>query len=423
MFSAVVRNTIATHVAAVAVLCACASPAASPGPPEGDVGDVGDVRDVEVRALWVVRTSLTSPAAIAAMVSSARAGSFNTLLVQVRGRGDAYYEGGVEPRPTTLSSQPSFDPLATAIARGHDAGLRVHAWININLVAGADLPSARGHVVRRHPEWVMVPRAIAGDLSRLDPHRPEFLARLAQYVHDRPGEAEGLYLSPVNPAAADYTVAIVRDIAERYGVDGIHLDYIRYPDEDFDYGRETVAAFRASLVRDLGPSERGRYDARRATDPLIYPRAFPERWREFRADRLTALVARLRAVVKRARPSAVLSAAVAPDADAAATHRLQDWRAWTAANLVDVVCPMAYTTDASVFAAQVAAAGHVAGSHPVWAGIGAYRLSRAQIVDDVQTARRLGAGGIVLFSYDSLADPSRGPDFLARVGRAAFSSR
>ena len=56
----------------------------------------------------------------------------------------------------------------------------------------------------------------------------------------------------------------------------------------------------------------------------------------------------------------------------------------------------------------------------MWAGIGAYRLSPAQIADNVQAARRIGAGGVILFSYDSLADPARGPDYLSRVARAAF---
>jgi hypothetical protein len=55
----------------------------------------------------------------------------------------------------------------------------------------------------------------------------------------------------------------------------------------------------------------------------------------------------------------------------------------------------------------------------VWAGIGAYRLSPAQTVENIETARRLGASGIVLFSYDSLVP--RGLDYLASVGRAAFS--
>src|SRR5262249_50023788 len=86
----------------------------------------------EIRALWVLRTTLTSPDTIGALVRSARDDGFNTLLVQVRGRGDAYYSGGLEPRAAELQRQPAdFDPLATVLDTGHAAGLRVHAWINV----------------------------------------------------------------------------------------------------------------------------------------------------------------------------------------------------------------------------------------------------------------------------------------------------
>ena len=113
--------------------------------------------------------------------------------------------------------------------------------------------------------------------------------------------------------------------------------------------------------------------------------------------------------------------AVVPDAANAAARRLQDWRAWIDGGLIDVVCPMAYTTDGEVFASQIAAVKEIAGTHPIWAGIGAYRLSSDQIVDDVQAARRLGAGGIILFSYDSLTAPPHGPEYLAHLARAAFT--
>ena len=69
---------------------------------------------------------------------------------------------------------------------------------------------------------------------------------------------------------------------------------------------------------------------------------------------------------------------------------------------------------------QIAAVKQIAGTHPIWAGIGAYRLSSEQIVEHAQTARRLGVGGIILFSYDSLADATHGPGYVAQVGRAAF---
>jgi uncharacterized lipoprotein YddW (UPF0748 family) len=376
----------------------------------------------EVRALWVVRTSLTSPAAVAKMVDTARASGFNTLIVQIRGRADAYYTNALEPRAPSLAAQPAFDPLAATIARAHDAGLQVHAWINVNLVAGAnELPAARDHVVYRHPEWLMVPRALAEELASIDPRSPQYLGRLARYARSHPTELEGLYLSPVSDASADYTVGVMRDIASRYPIDGVHLDYVRYPNEEFDYSRGTVAAFRLSVKRDLSDVDARRYDSRLPNEPLIYTHAFPERWHAFRVDRMTSLMSRLREAIYAVKPQAIVSVAVNPDADEAVTHRLQDWRTWAKRDLVDVICPMAYTTDGNVFAAQIAAAHDVAGRRAVWAGIGAYRLSPDQIASNVQAARRVGAEGIILFSYDSLTGPSHGPDYLAQVGRAVFN--
>lgn len=373
----------------------------------------------EVRALWVVRTSLSSPASITTMVSAAKTGGFNTLLVQIRGRGDAYYQHGLEPRATALAGQPAFDPLETTIARAHDAGLQVHAWVNVNLVAGAgELPSG-DHVIYRHPEWLMVPRALAEDLARLDPRSPEYLGRLARYVRGRPNELEGLYLSPISELASAYTSQVVRDIVERYAIDGVHLDYVRYPNDEFDYSRDALAAFRQSVIGDLSPADQRRYDGGVATDPLIYTRAFADRWRAFRTDRLTSLVAELGRTVKTVKPRAVISAAVVPSPTERAA-RLQDWQVWLDRDLIDVLCPMAYTTDATTFASQVSAARQIAGRHPIWAGIGAYRLSSAQIVDHVHAARRVGAGGVILFSYDSLTDSSHGPDYLNQLARAAF---
>jgi uncharacterized lipoprotein YddW (UPF0748 family) len=357
------------------------------------------------------------------MIAAARTSGFNTLLVQIRGRADAYYSAGVEPRASALSSEPSLDPLATTLALAHDAGLQVHAWVNVNLVAGAnELPAARDHVIYRHPEWLMVPRALAEDFQSIDPRSPQYLGRLARYVRGQ-SNAEGLYLSPASDAAVDYTADVVRAIVSRYAVDGVHFDYIRYPSDDFDYSRDALSAFRRTVLRDLQPVEARPIDARVASEPLAYTQTFPDRWRAFRVSRLTALMQRLHEVVKAARPGATVSAAVVPDAGEALTRRLQNWRAWLDDGLLDVICPMAYTTDRSLFATQIAGVRQAAGAHPVWAGIGAYQLSSDQIIENVQTARRLGAGGVILFSYDSLTGPPHGTGYLSQIARAAFISQ
>jgi uncharacterized lipoprotein YddW (UPF0748 family) len=387
----------------------------------GLIHGAGARAENEVRALWVVRTTLTSPAAIDTMVQAARAGGFNTLLVQVRGRADAYYNSALEPRPAALATLPSFDPLAATIAQAHEAGLQVHAWVNVNLVAGVgEMPSAPDHVVYRHPEWLMVPRALAEDLIAISPRSPEYLGRLTRYARSRPTELEGLYLSPIVPGAAEYTASVVRDIVQRYAVDGVHLDYMRYPTGDFDYSRDALTGFRDSVVADLSLAGRRQYDRRLSGEPLIYTQAFPERWRAFRSNQLTSLVVKVREAVKAVKPTATISAAVMPDLAEAWSRHLQDWKTWLERDLIDVVCPMAYTTDAATFVAQVAAARSAAGRHALWAGIGAYQLSSIQIIENVQAARRLGVGGIILFSYDSLTGPTRGPEYLSEVGRAAF---
>jgi hypothetical protein len=57
----------------------------------------------------------------------------------------------------------------------------------------------------------------------------------------------------------------------------------------------------------------------------------------------------------------------------------------------------------------------------VWTGIGAYQLSEEQIAANIRTARRVDVGGIVLFSYDSLAGTPRGPSYVVELGRTMFA--
>ena len=179
---------------------------------------------------------------------SARDAGFNTLLVQVRGRGDAYYSEGLEPRPDGLLRQShDFDPLQSVITRARSEGLRVHAWVNVNLVASAtDLPSSRSHVIYRKPEWLMVPRPLAVELARAGTRSPEFVGRLARWTRAQ-DDVEGLFTSPIVPDAAAHVVSIVDDLVARYPLDGVHLDYIRYPGPDFDYSLSALRLFRADL--------------------------------------------------------------------------------------------------------------------------------------------------------------------------------
>lgn len=375
----------------------------------------------EVRALWVVRDSLATPESVAAVVDQAVRHGFNTLLVQVRGRGDSYFLDGLEPRSHLLATQPaSFDPLGVMLRLARQSGLQVHAWVNVNLVASANLlPASRAHVANRHPEWLMVPRPLAQELAHLAPQGPGYVGRLARWTRAQ-SDVEGLFLSPLVPAAAAHTVAVIEDLVRRYPVDGLHLDYVRFPGPEFDYSRLALEEFGAAVAADVPPTTHASLARQAREDVLAWVDAYPERWAEFRRSRLTALVMRVQTAARRARPGLVVSAAVFPDMRAAYTSRFQDWRLWAESGLLDVLCPMAYTTSLDTFRRQVDEAVRATPPALVWAGIGAYRLSPAETVSHIGAARAAGARGIVLFSYDTIAAAAGG--YLGAVQRSAFTA-
>jgi uncharacterized lipoprotein YddW (UPF0748 family) len=384
-------------------------------------GAVRRAPTTDIRALWVTRTTLATPDTVRGMVRAAKDGGFNALLVQVRGRGDAYYASDIEPRAADLTAQPSFDPLREVLTQAHAAGLQVHAWLAVNLVSSAfELPASRNHIVYRSPEWLMVPREMAGELRSVDPRSPEYVGRLARWTRAHATEVEGLYASPLAPGAAAHVADVAAEIAGKYDIDGVHLDYVRFPSDDFDYSPTALREFARSVDPDLSAAERRALAVRSALDPIAYTTAFPERWNRFRRSRLSALVMRVRTAVKSRRPGAVVSAAVVPDVQTAYDSRFQDWRTWLDQSIIDVLCPMAYSTDARVFEQQVGAAQDYAGGHPVWAGIGAYRLSTADTLVHIATARRAGVAGTILFSYDALVAPPNSASTLTDLGRSAF---
>jgi uncharacterized lipoprotein YddW (UPF0748 family) len=228
-----------------------------------------------------------------------------------------------------------------------------------------------------------------------------------------------LFLSPVVPAAVDHTVAVIADLVTRYPVDGLHLDYVRYPNAEFDHSRLALREFALSQGSALPSPRRAELTARAADDVLAWVDAYPEAWAAFRRSRLTTLIMRVRSAAKTARPDLVISAAVFPDARTAVASRLQDWELWAETGLLDVLCPMAYTTELESFRTQIRDAVRVSPPAVIWAGIGAYRLPAHQTVAHITAARAVGARGIALFSYDTLAAGGAGA-YLDAIRRAAF---
>ena len=381
----------------------------------------------EVRALWVVRTTLTSPEKIRQMVNSAADNGFNTLIVQVRGRGDAYYKSRVEPRAVELKDQPpEFDPLAVTLAEAHKRGLKVHAWLNTSLLANLDaLPAAPDHVYNRHPEWLAVPKPVARELYNMSPTDVAYRQKIVEWSKANRAELEGIYTGPANPKVREHIYKIWMDVLKHYSVDGLHFDYVRFASPDFDYSRTSLAQFEKWLKPQLTKDERRELKTALKQDPLAAAEKFPAKFADFQRAQVTALVERIYRAVKKRNSNVLVSAAVFANDENAYTRRFQDWGRWLQMGILDVACPMAYSTDTAVFQKQIeiAATTAHAAKRSVWAGIGAYRIPSESAVEKINVARSLKTEGFILFSYDFTARPSElNPDgaYLERIRRTTF---
>lgn len=342
----------------------------------------------EARALWVVRYSLLSARQVHAVVERAYRYHFNALMVQVRGRGDAYYYSSIEPRAKGLEdSPPGFDPLAQIIQEAHAHRIQVFAWMDMMLVwNGKQAPPFYRHVVNQHPEWIDA-RYDGSPMSGTD--------------------YEGQFLNPGIGDVRDYTVKVCRDLVRHYDVDGVHMDYIRYPSAGLGYNPECLRRFYAAVHgSSIGIPQ---WKLRAET------RALPQQWMQWKQDQVTELVREIRTGIQSEKPWVSLSAAVWANLHDARDNRMQDWPTWLNEGLVDFVCPMAYSTNTSRVVNQISLALRLAHGRHIWAGIGAWQMSEAGTAAKIEAVRRLGVQGICLFSYDGLTAGGEREDYLAAL--------
>jgi uncharacterized lipoprotein YddW (UPF0748 family) len=389
---------VAAGVLAAASVLACAGvlavagllPAGTPFFGAGRAEAVG--AGEETRALWVVRHAITTPGRVDRVADLARQVNVNTLLVQVRGRGDAYYESDLAPRAEELEAAgPDFDPLDRIVRQGHAAGLEVHAWINVFLVwSRGEPPQSALHVVNAHPDWI----SVRSNGQRLVEMLPQ------EFEADR---LEGMYLAPGNPEVRRHLRDIVHEIVTRYAVDGIHLDYVRYPEPGVGYDPATRTAF----MREYGidPAQFEQPDS--ALIDLVGPEGILDlraKWDEWKRAQVTDLVRDLRRDLDLIRPGIKLTAAVIADQAQARGRYEQDWPAWLREGTIDAVIPMTYSPSTPIVVRQLEAARAIPTDRHVYAGIAIYNEGARDAADKIRKARALGVDGIALFSYDRLQE-------------------
>ncbi|CUU09838.1 Por secretion system C-terminal sorting domain-containing protein [Candidatus Kryptobacter tengchongensis] len=180
----------------------------------------------EVRAVWLTTVyGLDWPSAKATsqngiqqqkneliqILDNLKLANFNTVIMQVRARGDLIYPSRYEPWATsltgTLGRDPGYDPLKFAIEETHKRGMEFHAWWNVVKVKDdSTLPPNTNppHIVLRHPDYVKY-------------YKPN----------------NEWWIDMGKPEARNYLINVVMELVRNYDIDGIHFDYIRYPNPDF----------------------------------------------------------------------------------------------------------------------------------------------------------------------------------------------
>lgn len=329
----------------------------------------------EMRAVWVVRHHLTSEASVREVVEVSRASGINTLFVQVRGRGDAYYDSDIAPTGEGVS--PGFDPLQACIDEASAAGLRVHAWMNVYLSWYVDRDPPDSHILRSHPDWFMISRD-GIDLGQLD---------LSVDLVYR--GVEGRYLSPANPSVHRHLLALIDELVEQYPVDGVHLDYVRYPNEHYDYSPLAQAGFWAETGEEV-PEATGSDRSRRI-------------WNRWRSEQVTEFVRSARHRIDARGQRISLSAAVKPDLLSAYDRYGQDWAHWMNRRYLDFAMPMFYTGSTQEIRKKMIHVRKYVQKGRIYAGIGAWNQTTAETLDQIDAARKARLDGFCLFSFETLA--------------------
>ena len=290
------------------------------------------------RYLWVIRDVLKSKRSIDDMVNFAIEKNINHLFVQVRGRGDSFYESQFTSRSQILS-EGEFDPLAYLLDTANGKGINIHAWVNVYILwSSKSLPNDERHILHMQQQWLDTTEEWPVDVGKK-------LDMVAVNNNN-----EGLFLSPNHPDVNGYLIKVFRELITNYDIDGLHLDYIRYQEAEYGRNPYAIARFKSESGNDPGPWFLEMERSTIASPRLI---ANMKRWNNFKRKAVTSLVKDTRALVNEVRPDCIISAAVKPNLYIARERYFQEWNVWLAAGYLDWVVPMNYSSKKREFARNI----------------------------------------------------------------------
>lgn len=347
-------------------------------------------RTEQWRGYWVdaFNDGIYTPEQVTELVADASELGANALVVQVGRRFDCLCNDALYPRTDAAVAPAPYDPLAEVVEQAHAAGIEVHAWVNATtLWNSATAPRSPEHAFNAH--------GLAAE------GRDRWLNKRYDGVEQ---VGNNTFIDPANPDAVDYVVDAVASITANYDVDGVNLDYIRYPDynagelvNDWGYSDTSLARFAA---------ETGRTDV---------PAPDDAEFSDWRRDQVSALVRKVYLRMYAVDPADRLSVngityGYGParygsfEATRPYANVMQDWKGWLDEGIVDTVTAMNYkrnwNTDQKLMFEQWndALAGYRAGRHVV-SGPALYLNELEDSVTQAEDVVAAGLDGWMGYSY------------------------
>jgi len=324
----------------------------------------------EFRGIWVPATFVSglSPESYEKIFDNLMEYNFNNIMFYTVNIGMSNYPSSYVPwndnLTGTIGGEPEWNPLETAVKMAHYRNLLVHAKVNTYLawLNNDPLPTSPLHPINTHPEWILVGRDGKMMVNK----------------------GEHLFFNPCHPLVQDWIYNYCLEIVTKYDVDGLHFDFIRFPNTSYSWDAVTLNRFWARFGKS--------------------PDELPNEWKQWRRDQITGLLIRIKTFVRRHRWNTIFGVDVWSNRTTGINYILQDMEKWLEQKILDFYAPMLYTTNLSSFQSNLQ--DHLNHSHGrfVFSGIAAHQMGNnsAYLEEQITASRDLATSGTVIYKYVSL---------------------
>ena len=343
------------------------------------------------------------------LIDVCAASDVTDIYLQVYRADKAYYNSDITDRTPfeSILTSSGEDLIPYLIKKAAASSIKVHAWVNLLSLA----QNTNANILKKYGNEVLTfdqHGKPSMPLDKEDKLTPGFIYE------------DQLFLEPGDWRVRDYLAGIVEEIITRYpGLSGVHLDYIRYPSvvpfipgarftsHGVSYGYNKMSLLNFKKASDL--------DA----DTMDMSRENSMLWDNWRRDQVTKMVSYLSDCIRDISPELEISATVIPSLERTYLVTFQDWTSWLRSGLVDNVVVMNYTDDTPLMELRSQGVMILGLENKVQMGVGAYLLKDKPGVlkEQLEYARNLPSGGVILFSYDELANNEDLQKFLAETFR------